>query len=240
MRTLVVSDIHSNLVALEAVLDDAQAGGYDRVWCLGDTVGYGPEPVACIQRLQDLGTIAILGNHDAGAIGILGLEKFNDLAAWACRWTSTQLTPEARQFLAGLPLTTTEYPVTLVHGAPRDPLWEYLLSEPQAAAAWEAVPTPVVLVGHSHIPFVCREGGGLYRAADGDQVPLAGERLVINPGSVGQPRDGDSRVAYAVYDDTHPAHIELHRVSYDIGATQRRMEELGLPRPLSARLAVGH
>ncbi len=239
MRTLVISDLHSNLVALHAVLDDAATGGgYQQTWCLGDIVGYGPEPVACVDQLRALNATAILGNHDAGAIGTIGLERFNDLAAWACRWTTGQLTPEARRFLESLPLTLTEVPFTLVHGAPRAPLWEYLLSASQAAAAWEAIATPAVLVGHSHLPFFCQDGAAPQRADDGTAVPITDGRLVINPGSVGQPRDGDPRAAYAVYDDGESI-VEMRRVSYDVAATQRRMQELGLPEPLIARLARG-
>ena len=239
MRTLVVSDIHSNLVALEAVLADArERGGFQRVWCLGDIVGYGPEPMACLERLWDLDAVAIVGNHDAGAVGTIGLDEFNPLAAQACEWTSHRLSAEARDYLRGLPTTVTNGAITLVHGAPRDPIWEYLVSYSQAQAAWESIESRALLVGHSHIPFVCVEGEGMQRAMGERRATLAEGRLVANPGSVGQPRDGDSRAAYAVYDDADEA-LELRRTVYDIAATQRRMEELGLPGPLSARLSVG-
>ena len=239
MRTLILSDIHSNPVALRAVLDDASAGGgFQQTWCLGDIVGYGPEPVACVDQLRALNASAILGNHDAGAIGTIGLERFNDLAASACRWTTGQLTAEARGFLESLPLTITEAPFTLVHGAPRAPLWEYLLSAPQAEAAWQAVSTSAVLVGHSHLPFFCQEGAAPQRANDATVIPITDGRLVINPGSVGQPRDGDPRAAYAVYDDGEGI-VEMRRVGYDVAATQLRMRELRLPEPLIARLARG-
>ncbi len=239
MRTLIVSDIHGNLVALHAVLDDAAGGGgFQQTWCLGDIVGYGPEPVACVDQLRELNAVAILGNHDAGAIGAIGLERFNDLAAWACQWTTGQLTPEARRFLESLPLTVTEVPFTLVHGAPRAPLWEYLLSASQAVAAWQAVATSAVLVGHSHLPFFFHDGAAPQRANDTTVVPITDGRLVTNPGSVGQPRDGDPRAAYAVYDDDEGV-VEMRRVGYDVTVTQRRMRELGLPEPLAARLARG-
>ena len=247
MRTLIVSDIHSNLVALVAVLQDAEtSGAYQHVWCLGDTVGYGPEPVACVELLLSLNAVTVMGNHDDAAVGIIGTGEFNDLAAWACRWTADQLTPSARQALGAFPRMVTSEPFTLVHGAPRDPLMEYLVSMPQAVAAWEAVATPVVLVGHLHRPFVCREGEGFQMAAAGDRVPIenqgsawAKHRFIINPGSVGQPRDGDPRAAYAVYDDEKGA-VEMHRVPYDIHATQQRMRALKLPGSLINRLAVGH
>ena len=240
MRTLIVSDIHSNLVALEAVIRDAETrGGYQRVWCLGDTVGYGPEPVACLERLRAMEAVSVMGNHDAAAAGIMGTEEFNDLAAWACHWTTSQLTPETHRVLESIPSIATEGLFTLVHGAPRDPLMEYLVSMPQAEAAWQAVETPMVLVGHLHRPFVCWDGQGFQQAADGTSVTIGKQRLVINPGSVGQPRDGDPRAAYAVYDDSAGV-VEMHRVPYDIDATQRRMRELGLPGPLISRLARGH
>ncbi len=268
VRTLVVSDIHSNVVALEAVLADAsERGGFQRVLCLGDIVGYGPEPMACLERLWALGAVSILGNHDAGAVGRIGLGEFKPVAAQACRWSGEQLTPRARAYLEGLPLTVAEPPFTLVHGTPRDPIWEYLTTYAQAETAWAALAhdqgpgegsatsarepasgtprvgaghaLPVVLVGHSHLPFVCRQGQGLERTAvDGQRVTVGQGSLVVNPGSVGQPRDGDPRAAYAVYDD-EAAEMELRRVAYDIGATQRRMAELGLPQPLITRLSSG-
>ena len=239
MRTLIVSDIHSNLAALEAVLADAQArDGFQRVWCLGDIVGYGPEPVACVERLRELDAVAVMGNHDAGAVGAVGLETFNPLAAMACRWTAGALTANARDLLRALPKTATEGVFALVHGSPQDPMWEYLVSYPQAQEAWRSVDSQGLLVGHSHLPFVCVEGEGMRRVVGEDRHPMKEARVVINPGSVGQPRDGDPRAAYAVYDDAS-GEVKLRRTSYNIGVTQRRMKELGLPEPLIARLAVG-
>ena len=241
MRTLIVSDIHSNLDALDAALADAATnGGIDGVWCLGDIVGYGPEPMACLERLWDLDALAIMGNHDGGAVGLVSLETFNPVAASACRWTAGQLTEEGKRYLDGLPHTLTEGPFTLVHGTPQDPIWEYLVSYPQAQAAWNVIDTSALLVGHSHLPFVCEDGLPLERrAVHGQHVAIDGRRLAINPGSVGQPRDGDPRAAYAVYDDA-AATLELRRVAYDVRATQGKMAEAGLPEPLISRLSVGH
>ena len=240
MRVLVVSDIHSNLVALDAVLADASLrGGFERVWCLGDTVGYGPEPMACLERLRDVGAASVRGNHDAAAVGAVPLDSFNPVAATACRWTSLQLNDEARAKLQALPLTLTEPPFTLVHGTPNDPTWEYLVTHAQAEEAWKAVPTLSVLVGHSHLPFAIRQGMAERPALEETRgISLLEARWVINPGSVGQPRDGDPRAAYGVYDSDRDG-VELRRVGYDVGATQRRMAELGLPEPLITRLAVG-
>jgi predicted phosphodiesterase len=241
MRKLILSDIHSNLDALDAVLADATSnGGIDSVWCLGDIVGYGPEPMACLERLWGLDALSITGNHDGGAVALVSLETFNPVAAAACRWTAGQLTEEAKRYLAGLPRTLTAAPFTLVHGTPSDPIWEYLVSYPQAEAAWKVIGTSALLVGHSHLPFVCQEGLPLdRRAVHGQHVAIDGRRLAINPGSVGQPRDGDPRAAYAVYDDATTA-VELRRVTYDIPATQRKMADAGLPEPLINRLSVGH
>ena len=240
MRTLIVSDIHSNVVALDAVLADAREGGpIDRVWCLGDVVGYGPKPMACIERLWDLDAVVICGNHDAVTVGRIDISAFNGPAADAARWNGAQLSAEARDYLSALPESVVETPFTLVHGTPRNPMWEYLTGGAQAEQAWGAVPTPSVLVGHTHYQFTCSRSGGVEQAGPGGRVVhLDGGRLVANPGSVGQPRDGDPRSAYAVFDD-EAATLALRRTPYDIAATQRAMIDAGLPRPLIERLAVG-
>ena len=240
MRTLIVSDIHSNVVALDAVLADAREDGpIERVWCLGDVVGYGPEPMACIERLWELDAVVISGNHDAVAVGRIDLKEFNGPAAEAARWNGAQLSAEARRYLGALPETVVEAPFTLVHGTPRDPLWEYLTSGDQAEQAWGAIPTPHVIVGHSHFQFTCSRSRGVEQAGPGGRVVrLDGDRLAANPGSVGQPRDGDPRAAYAVFDD-RVATLALRRTPYDIAATQAAMIDAGLPLPLIERLAVG-
>ncbi len=240
MRTLIVSDIHGNIEALDAVLDSAKRfDPIDAVWCLGDTVGYGPEPNACIERLRSLAVLSVLGNHDAAAIGRVGLEDFNAYAAQACRWTAEQLTDESRAYLEGLRLTEPCEPFTLVHGTPKDPLWDYMLSYLQANDAWYMTETTALVVGHSHLSFVCEEDNGVLRPGpDGLRVAVGARRLLVNPGSVGQPRDGDPRAAYAVYDDA-AATVTLARAAYDIAATQRRMVEVGLPEPLVGRLSLG-
>jgi len=247
MRTLIVGDIHSNLIALQAVLADAEErGGFDRVWCLGDTVGYGPDPRPCLELLRRYSLLAVAGNHDQAATGQLGVEEFNGPAAEAALWTAHQLTEEDRGFLGGLPLTTTSGEFTLVHGSLREPIWEYLLSEESALATFQLLSTRYCLVSHSHIPFICQENQGDPTFVDftEDQEFLLneerqdGDRWIINPGSVGQPRDRDPRPSYAIYDSDQGA-ISRHRVSYDIGETQERMRQARLPQRLIDRLDYG-
>ena len=240
MRTLIVSDIHSNVVALDAVLADARdAGPIDRVWCLGDVVGYGPEPMACIERLWDLDAVVICGNHDAVTVGRIDISAFNGPAADAARWNGTRLSAQARDYLSALPETVVEAPFTLVHGTPRNPMWEYLTSGAQAEHAWGSIQTPHALVGHTHYQFTCTRSKGVEQAGpSGRVVQLDGGPLIANPGSVGQPRDGDPRAAYAVFDD-EAATLALRRTPYDIAATQRAMIDVGLPLPLIERLPLG-
>ena len=242
MRTLIVSDIHSNLEALEAVLADAdERGGFDRIWCLGDMVGYGPDPSACLARLREFDLVAVAGNHDYAAAAVIDASDFNGAAHTAIRWTAQQLNPEDKNFLAGLPLVSRQSPFTLVHGTLRDPIVEYLLHPSQAAATLELLDTPYCLVGHSHYPFICRENGGTPRffpLPEGGRAPLDAERCIVNPGSVGQPRDRDTRASYAVFDSDGPA-VEHYRVEYDIPATQAKMRREGLPQYLIDRLDHG-
>ena len=243
MRIAIVSDIHANLPAFEAVLRHAEATGrVDALWCLGDTVGYGPHPNECVALLRRYEHRTVGGNHDLAACGRMGTEEFNEAAAEAARWTAEQLTNGTAAYLRELPLVVTEDDFTLVHGSLRWPEWEYLLSGEQAQAHFELQRTPYGLVGHSHIPFVCEEHAGapptLRPATDGEQVELSDGRLILNPGGVGQPRDGDPRAAYALY-DTDARTVTFSRVEYDIAATQQAMEATRLPRWLSERLSQG-
>ena len=241
MKALILSDIHSNLEALESVIDDAgSSGGFDEVWALGDLVGYGPDPGACIELLRQHDARCVAGNHDLAVSGRLGLERFNEYAAAAARWTIGQLDDTATEYLRGLPLRLEMYGFTAVHGSPRDPVWEYVVTSAAALAALEDIGTPLCLVGHSHVPFVCRLEGGApaFRLATTGPVALRDVRAIVNPGSVGQPRDGDPRASYAVY-DSNAGTVTHRRVEYDIPATQRKMRERGLPHYLSERLAYG-
>ncbi len=243
LRTLIVSDVHANLEALTAVIDDCNArGGFDQVWSLGDIVGYGPDPAACLDLLGEHDGLSVAGNHDLAAVGRLSLEAFNDHAAAANRWTSSQLGSERAERLRSLPLRIERDGFTLVHGSPRDPVWEYVISVRIAVTSFLHFDTECCLVGHSHVPFICRprrESGAAFVEFPLDTpVALGGGRLIVNPGGVGQPRDGDPRASYAVYDEGAGALLH-HRVEYDVRATQSKMEEHGLPRFLIDRLAEG-
>ena len=240
MRTLIVSDVHSNLVALDAVVAAAEADGpLDGVWCLGDVVGYGPWPLETVRRLRSLDAVCIQGNHDAGAVGRISLDTFNHVAREACRWNGAQLDEDARVFLRGLPDSVAVAGFTLVHGTPRDPVWEYLTSHADAVDALQRVNTRDVLVGHTHLQFAFEDGRGAAVPGPGElTVGRDGGRLVVNPGSVGQPRDRDPRAAYAVY-DSETETLALRRAAYDIAAVQRAMEAVGLPEPLISRLSAG-
>ena len=240
MRVAVVSDVHGNLVALRAVLD--HAGLVDAVWCLGDTVGYGPEPDACIRELRAREHLAVAGNHDWAAVGKMGTEEFNPLAAAAASWTTAQLSSESREYLLLLPQRRTEGDYTLVHGSPRNPIWEYVLDARTAVANFPHFQTPFCLIGHTHVPsyFVLRGGQvDVEYATSGLELELdrAG-RYILNPGSVGQPRDENPEASYLLL-DTNARRVVWRRVPYDVTATQAEMERHGLPRPLIDRLAVG-
>jgi len=251
MRIAIVADIHANLAALEAVLRHAEAQrALDRVWCLGDLVGYGPDPGPCIGLLSRYPLLCLAGNHDWAAIGRLGTEDFNPDAAAAAHWTARQLTAEERSYLEGLPQVAEEGEFTLVHGTLRWPIWEYLFSQEAAIAHLHRQRTPFSLVGHTHVPMLVEEipqeagtpkGGSICRFSPlfhGQTIALGERRLIINPGGVGQPRDGDPRASYAVL-DTEARTITLHRVEYDIATTQRKMARAGLPAWLIYRLSYG-
>ncbi len=243
MRIAIVADVHANFSAFRAVLGHAvEQGPVDAVWCLGDTVGYGPQPNECVELLREFDHVAVAGNHDLAACGKMGVEEFNNAAAAAARWTATQLTPRSRTYLEELPFVVQEGDFTLVHGSLRDPEWEYLLSTTQAAAQFALQETRYSIVGHSHLAFVCREDAAapptLERAQDGDCVQLDEQRLILNPGGAGQPRDGDPRAGYALYDDEDRS-VTFARVEYDIEETQLAMRKAALPRWLIERLSDG-
>jgi predicted phosphodiesterase len=246
MRTLILSDVHGNVAALEAVIRDAAAGGpFDAVWCLGDTVGYGPQPSQCIARLHELGALWVAGNHDRAATGALSTEDFNPDAAEAALWTRRRLTTEERAGLDAIPEVATQGDFTLVHGTLREPIWEYLYSEEIALAHLALQETAYGLVGHTHVPLLVYQHPDrsqeceMYRLGHGEAVRLAERgKMVLNPGSVGQPRDGDPRAAYAVY-DSEAGEVLFLRVEYEINATQKLMQEAGLPRWLIQRLSLG-
>jgi diadenosine tetraphosphatase ApaH/serine/threonine PP2A family protein phosphatase len=239
MRVGVVSDVHSNLTALQAVLKDM--GKVDAVWCLGDFVGYGPWPNECIELLRERGLTAIAGNHDLAAIGAISTQDFNYEAGVAADWTAEQLTAESRDFLTSLePVLELDEVVTLAHGSPRDPIWEYVIDARIAIASFGFMATDLCFVGHSHIPSVFAVEGdklALGHMEDKARRELTG-RTIANPGSVGQPRDRDPRASYLIYDTSTPA-LEWHRVSYNIKATQKKMRQEALPTHFIERLDFG-
>lgn len=240
MRYAILADIHGNLAAFEAVLDDIEGrGGVDEVWCLGDVIGYGPEPRECIALLRHYKHLCVAGNHDWAAIGKVDVSDFNPDAAAACLWTGGQLTEDDATYVGSLPLVLTRGDFTIVHGSPREPTWEYVVSVSSALANFGVFTTRYCLVGHSHVPVVFElvEETCLARELPAE-LELGENRLIINPGGVGQPRDGDPRAAYAVYDEDHGV-LYHYRVPYDIEATQRKMVDYGLPRFLVTRLSMG-
>lgn len=241
MPIAVVADIHANLDAFEAVIADW--GEVEEVWCPGDVIGYGPEPNECMDRLRSFPhLVCVPGNHDYAAIGVLNTGEFNAAARIAAEWTAERLRPEHRRFLLSLQVIVTRGDVTITHGSPRDPIWEYMLTASQARANFAHFSTACCLIGHTHVPaiFVAEGEGaeqGLY-AKPGTVVRTGKTRLMLNPGSVGQPRDHDARAAYALY-DAASGRFEFRRVPYDIEATQAKMLRAGLPAVLAERLAHG-
>lgn len=292
MRYAILSDIHGNGEALRAVLNDIDRQSYengarvDQVWCLGDIVGYGPEPGECVRRIRSRADICIPGNHDWAAVGKLDLADFSGAAAKSAEWTREHLSPDERRYLQSVPEITRVGEFTLAHGSPSNPIWEYLITPQGASANFAWFDTLFCVVGHTHLPTIFLRplhevDTPIARADDmmRRQVQLAmalpggpsrtmleqsrsepmpggtrahcerlipgpglwmlpkGYRAIINPGSVGQPRDGDPRAAYAIY-DSHLG-FEFRRVPYDIEATQRRIRDSGLSPKLAERLAHG-
>jgi predicted phosphodiesterase len=241
MRVAVISDVHANRHALDAVLEALEAEQPDAVWCLGDTVGYGPQPNECCELVRPRADVCLVGNHDLVALGDLGSGEFNADAAAAAKWTADVLDETSRRFLSSLqPLAEAEG-IDLYHASARDPVWEYVLTEEAAAATFELAEARLVLVGHSHIALALREGpghviaGGL--APEGTELELEG-RWLLNPGSVGQPRDGDPRAAWLLL-DLDRRFASFRRVNYPVDRTQAEMREQGLPASLVFRLARG-
>jgi diadenosine tetraphosphatase ApaH/serine/threonine PP2A family protein phosphatase len=240
MRYAILADIHGNLAAFKAVLQDIEErGGVEELWCLGDIVGYGPDPSECIALLRQYNHLCVAGNHDWAAIGKVAISDFNPDAAEACRWTARQLSPEDVRYLDNLPLTLSRDDFTIAHGSPREPIWEYVLSTQSATANLQFFETRFCLIGHSHLPVVFENAGGRCVLMElPAELRLGENRMIINPGGVGQPRDGDPRAAYAIYDDGI-ATIYHYRIPYDIEATQERMVKHGLPSFLATRLSYG-
>ncbi len=242
MRILVISDIHANYTALEAVLNDA--GSVDECWCLGDLIGYGPDPNAVIEQVRELPHLTcILGNHDVAVCEMTTLEMFNGEARRSLVWTERVLTADNMDFLRSLPRhAKVRGEVTLAHGSPRDPVWEYVLNTLSARLNFAHFDTPFCFVGHSHVQSMFQLDQSNDRVSArpiraGQAVRLA-PRVILNPGSVGQPRDRDVRAAYAIYESqTHT--WEARRVAYNIAEVQQRIRQAGLPEKHAVRLAEG-
>lgn len=242
MRILIISDIHANLTAFQSVLDDAK-GQWDYVWCLGDVVGYGPDPNECVELLRTMPHLCLAGNHDWAALGRLDIRTFNPDARKAVDWTRTTLTPGNFAYLEALPTTFVIGQYTLAHGSPREPVWEYILEPLIAALNFAHFETPYCLVGHTHQPVIYEQTGDgtdtdVIMPAYRQRRPLNSRRQIINPGSVGQPRDANPDAAYALLDDETNV-WEHRRIRYDIAAVQRRMRKHDMPERLIARLEHG-
>ncbi len=242
MRILIISDIHANLTAFETVLNDAK-GDWEYVWCLGDVVGYGPDPNECVELLRTLPHLCLAGNHDWAALGRLDIRTFNPDARKAVSWTRETLTPNNIAYLDALPTTFVIGNYTLAHGSPREPVWEYILEPLIAALNFPHFETPYCLVGHTHQPVIyeqLNEDGDTAAIAPAYRQtrPLNGRRQIINPGSVGQPRDANPDAAYALL-DVEKNTWEHRRIPYNVAAVQERMRNFGMPDRLITRLEHG-
>ncbi len=245
MKTAFISDIHANLDALEVVLEHIDGQAVDRVICLGDIVGYGPQPNECVQRVRERCARAVVGNHDHAAVGLLDTLAFNEYARAAADWTSEALDGSAVEYLSGLPLSLELDGMRLVHASPEDPeAWTYVLSFHEAERQFRGFTERICFIGHSHLPVVIEEDGdgrleALQFHAGGEPLSLAPERrYIVNVGSVGQPRDRDPRAGYTVYDDESFS-VSLFRLEYPVEEVQRKVLAAGLPEFLAMRLAAG-
>lgn len=241
MRILVLSDVHANLTALEAVIEDA--GEFEATWCLGDLVGYGPDPNECIARVSELPNLTCLvGNHDHAALGLIPLSRFNQDAQAAVAWTKETLTPSNKDYLESLPASAANGSFTLAHGSPREPIWEYILDTHIADRNFEAFETDFCLVGHSHLPLAFHRSNSHEKTIplllESGKVISLEPRMILNPGSVGQPRDLDPRASYGLL-DTEKMEWETHRVIYDVTDVQLRILQAGLPERQATRLVAG-
>ena len=241
MKILIISDSHANLTALRAVLEDA--GPVDATWCLGDIVGYGPDPNECIEAVSSLPDLVCLqGNHDRAAIGGIDTSTFNPKAQTAIRWTQSVLSVDSKTYLEDLTASTQVSGVTLAHGSPRQPIWEYIMDIYTARLNFDYFDTHYCFVGHTHFPVIFslfaedKKVTGRILSA-GEKYSITG-RAILNPGSVGQPRDEDNRAAYAVFDPEEETWTS-HRIPYDIKDVQERMKKAGLPNAHIKRLELG-
>ncbi|HET6830139.1 MAG TPA: metallophosphoesterase family protein [Solirubrobacterales bacterium] len=245
MQVAVFSDIHANLPAFEAVLRDSDEVGVEERWCLGDIVGYGADPDLCVDRARDRCEVCLVGNHDLAVLGELDTSTFSTAAAAAVEWTAEHTERRNLDYLASLSPTDTSRAAALYHASPRDPVWEYVLWPEQAADCLEVQEKRVSFVGHSHVALFFSAADGNddgeahgWQAGAGTRLEIGDGRWLINPGSVGQPRDGDPRAAWLEL-DTESWEATYHRVGYDIERAARSIEAAGLPEHLGRRLFQG-
>jgi diadenosine tetraphosphatase ApaH/serine/threonine PP2A family protein phosphatase len=242
----VITDIHANLPALEAVLASAEKRRVDEIWCLGDVVGYGADPDACAELARERCDVCLLGNHDLAVLGRLDISSFSEAAAAAVEWTRERIGAPALDFLGELDATSQRKGIGLFHASPRDPVWEYVLSLEQADACLEVQPERIALIGHSHVAlfFTRSAAGGDQAETRGDQaedglkLDVSEGRWLLNPGSVGQPRDGDPRAAWLEL-ETKKQTARYRRVEYDIERAAAAIVDGGLPKRLADRLSIG-
>jgi diadenosine tetraphosphatase ApaH/serine/threonine PP2A family protein phosphatase len=242
LRIALISDVHANLPAFRAVLEDAADAGVDQTWCLGDLVGYGAQPDECVALAREACDVCLVGNHDLVVLGKLDIDTFSWNAAAAAQWTKERIGAEALDFLGGLEPAKGDGEVGLFHASPRDPVWEYVLSTLQADACFDAMDARVGAIGHSHVAlFFARTGAGEMRgeqAPAGTELDISAGRWLINPGGVGQPRDGDPRAAWVLL-DLGSWTAQWRRVDYPIADAARAIERAGLPQALADRLYRG-
>jgi diadenosine tetraphosphatase ApaH/serine/threonine PP2A family protein phosphatase len=244
LRIAAITDIHANLPALEAVLEATDAAGVEELWCLGDVLGYGVEPDACAELVRERCAVCLVGNHDLAVLGALDVASFSEAAAAAVEWTRANVGESTLAFLRELEPEGAREGVGLFHASPRDPVWEYVLSSEQANAGMDVSPHPLGLIGHSHValffnrPTASREETRGAQASDGARLDLGAGEWLLNPGSVGQPRDGDPRAAWLEL-DTEERTARYHRVGYDIERAAGPIAEAGLPSRLAERLYTG-
>ncbi len=244
MRIAAITDIHANLPALEAVLGATEEAGVEELWCLGDVLGYGVEPDACVKLVRERCAICLVGNHDLAVLGALDIASFSEAAAVAVEWTRANVEESTLAYLRELEPQGEREGVALFHASPRDPVWEYVLSGEQADAGMDASPQPVSMIGHSHVAlFFNRPAAGAEetrgaQASDGALVDFSAGEWLLNPGSVGQPRDGDPRAAWLEL-DTEEKTARFHRVAYDIERAATPIAKAGLPSRLGERLFTG-
>ncbi len=237
MKIAFISDVHGNLEALTTALEHIDKDDVDQLVCLGDVVGYGPNPNECVEIVHDRCNVVLMGNHDYAAIGLANIEYFNEFAKISTRWTINTLKDDNKNYLRSLPFSHQDDEMIMVHSSPTNPShWYYVLSMPDALIEMQAFSQNLCFIGHSHVPLV-------FSNQDMIREPLVqieqNHKYIVNVGSVGQPRDGNPQLCYTLY-DTHKREIKYVRLDYDIHTTYAKIIEAGLPLYLAERLLKGY